>query len=215
MSFHLLHIPTCSYYHSPLTFLPDIKLVVCDGAPDITGLHSFDEYIQSQLFLAEVNIATHVLCPGGTFVAKIFRGRDVGLIYTQLKLLFEKVTCAKPTASRNASIESFVVCQGFTHGKLDADRCLNLELEGGWDEDVGGIGGLREYPGQDVVPTIVPFVACSTLRGLDEMDIPGGVMDSDKSYSFTEAKDALVAPIKPPYEAGIAKAKEAKALKKG
>jgi len=92
---------------------------------------------------------------------------------------------------------------------------LNLDLEGGWDEDVGGIGGLREYPGQVVVPTTVPFVACSTIRGQEMMDIPGGVMDSDKSYSFTEAKDALVAPIKPPYEAGIAKAKEAKALKKG
>ena len=27
-------------------------LVVCDGAPDVTGLHDMDEYIQAQLLLA-------------------------------------------------------------------------------------------------------------------------------------------------------------------
>ena len=48
-------------------------LVVCDGAPDVTGLHDIDEYIQAQLLLAALNITTHLLKPGGTFVAKIFR----------------------------------------------------------------------------------------------------------------------------------------------
>ena len=48
-------------------------LVVCDGAPDVTGLHDIDEYIQAQLLLAALNITTHVLKQGGTFVAKIFR----------------------------------------------------------------------------------------------------------------------------------------------
>jgi cell division protein FtsJ len=55
----------------------DIKadLVVCDGAPDVTGLHDMDEYVQAQLILAAVNISTFLLREGGTFVAKIFRGR--------------------------------------------------------------------------------------------------------------------------------------------
>jgi 23S rRNA U2552 (ribose-2'-O)-methylase RlmE/FtsJ len=44
---------------------------VCDGAPDVTGLHDIDEYVQFQLLLAAVNITTHVLRPGGTFVAKV------------------------------------------------------------------------------------------------------------------------------------------------
>jgi len=55
----------------------DVKadLVVCDGAPDVTGLHDMDEYVQAQLILAAVNISTFLLREGGTFVAKIFRGR--------------------------------------------------------------------------------------------------------------------------------------------
>lgn len=37
------------------------ELVVCDGAPDVTGLHDIDEYVQGQLLLAAINISTHVL----------------------------------------------------------------------------------------------------------------------------------------------------------
>lgn len=52
----------------------------------VQGLHDIDEYIQSQLLLAALNITTHVLRPGGTFVAKIFRGKDISLLYSQLKV---------------------------------------------------------------------------------------------------------------------------------
>jgi tRNA (cytidine32/guanosine34-2'-O)-methyltransferase len=58
-----------------------------------------------------VNITTHVLRQGGTFVAKIFRGRDVTLLYAQMRVFFRRVTIAKPKSSRNSSIEAFVVCQ--------------------------------------------------------------------------------------------------------
>ncbi|XP_062542505.1 uncharacterized protein LOC134210474 [Armigeres subalbatus] len=53
------------------------QLVICDGAPDVSSLHDIDEYIQSQLLLAALNITTHVLAEGGTFIARsIFRGQD-------------------------------------------------------------------------------------------------------------------------------------------
>jgi tRNA (cytidine32/guanosine34-2'-O)-methyltransferase len=35
-------------------------LVVCDGAPDVTGLHDIDEFVQAQLLLAALNITTHM-----------------------------------------------------------------------------------------------------------------------------------------------------------
>lgn len=46
-------------------------------------------------------------------MAKIFRARDVDLLYAQLSLLFESVTVAKPRSSRASSLEAFVVCVGF------------------------------------------------------------------------------------------------------
>jgi tRNA (cytidine32/guanosine34-2'-O)-methyltransferase len=89
-------------------------LVVSDGAPDVTGLHDVDEYMQAQLLLAALNITTHILKPNGTFVAKIFRGRDVSLLYSQMRCFFEEVSVAKPKSSRNSSIESFIVCRKFS-----------------------------------------------------------------------------------------------------
>lgn len=70
----------------------------------MTGLHDLDEYVQAQLLLAALNITTHVLAAGGTFVAKIFRGKDVTLLYAQLKIFFTQVSVTKPRSSRNSSI---------------------------------------------------------------------------------------------------------------
>ncbi|RID43097.1 hypothetical protein BRARA_J02929 [Brassica rapa] len=67
-------------------------LVVCDGAPDVTGLHDMDEFVQSQLILAGLTIVTHVLKEGGKFIAKIFRGKDTSLLYSQRLLQSAKIT---------------------------------------------------------------------------------------------------------------------------
>ena len=88
-------------------------LVVCDGAPDVTGMHDLDEFIQSQLLVAAVNITTHILKENGTFVAKVFRGRDVALITSQFRVLFDSVVIVKPRSSRNSSLEAFVVCRNY------------------------------------------------------------------------------------------------------
>lgn len=101
-------------------------LVVCDGAPDVTGLHDMDEFVQSQLILAAMTIVTHVLKPGGAFVAKIFRGKDVSLLYSQLKAFFPMVTCAKPKSSRNSSIGANPGTGQFPSGRArDTPRAVN------------------------------------------------------------------------------------------
>lgn len=89
------------------------QLVISDGAPDVTGLHDLDEYMQSQLIFAAFNIACFMLEDGGTFMAKVFTGRDIEDLFSSLSPFFETVTTMKPRASRAASLESFIVCQGF------------------------------------------------------------------------------------------------------
>lgn len=89
------------------------QLVVCDGAPDVTGQHDLDEFIQSQLLTAALDINKLILEKGGTFVAKIFRGRDITLMIAQFREYFEQVQVVKPKSSRTSSIESFIVCQNF------------------------------------------------------------------------------------------------------
>ncbi|KAF2123939.1 FtsJ-domain-containing protein [Dothidotthia symphoricarpi CBS 119687] len=102
-----------TYDSTTTTASSPVDLVISDGAPDVTGLHDLDIYVQSQLLWAALNLALCVLKPGGKFVAKIFRGKDVDLLYAQLKIVFERVRVAKPRSSRASSIEAFVVCEGF------------------------------------------------------------------------------------------------------
>ncbi|TVY23308.1 putative tRNA (cytidine(32)/guanosine(34)-2'-O)-methyltransferase [Lachnellula hyalina] len=90
-----------------------VDLVLSDGAPDVTGLHDLDIYVQSQLLFAALNLTLCVLRPGGKFVAKIFRGRNVDLLYSQLSIFFEQVVVAKPRSSRASSVEAFIVCLNF------------------------------------------------------------------------------------------------------
>ena len=46
-------------------------------------------------------------------MAKIFRGRNVDLLFAQLKIFFERVVVAKPRSSRASSVEAFIVCLNF------------------------------------------------------------------------------------------------------
>jgi len=135
------------------------ELVVCDGAPDVTGMHDIDEYIQAQLVLSAISFALLLLRPGGTFVAKIFRGKDITLIYAQLKLFFADVYCAKPKSSRNTSVEAFVVARGFRPpADLDTTRFTTLRVGGESDDGLTRGGSER---------LVVPFVACGDLCGYD------------------------------------------------
>lgn len=158
-------------------------LVVCDGAPDVTGLHDLDEYMQAQLLLAALNITLHTLRPGGTFIAKIFRGRDVALLYDQLSSFFKSVTCSKPRSSRNSSIEAFVVCTGLTlppNYKPSLAQPL-LTFAGSPDD----LEGEMKY--------IAPFVACGDLSGYD----------ADATYPAPDEKDrkeVVQAPVGPAYK---------------
>ncbi|KAF1807971.1 uridine-2'-O--methyltransferase TRM7 [Eremomyces bilateralis CBS 781.70] len=98
---------------NPDTPTNPVDLVLCDGAPDVTGLHDMDIYVQSQLLYSALTLAMCILKPGGKFVAKIFRSTtNAQFIWSQMSLVFERVTIAKPKASRSSSLEAFVVCEG-------------------------------------------------------------------------------------------------------
>ncbi|CRL02406.1 CLUMA_CG015209, isoform A [Clunio marinus] len=161
------------------------QLVICDGAPDVTGLHDIDEYIQAQLLLAALNITTHVLSRSGTFVAKIFRGKDTSLLHSQLSIFFKKVAIAKPASSRNSSIEAFVVCQDYQPPDGYIPQKINPMVD---DIEI-----IANETGSEVNRQIIPFIVCGDLRGYDsDMSYP-----LDKKYVHLEP---VQKPIDPAYK---------------
>ncbi|VDD92313.1 unnamed protein product [Enterobius vermicularis] len=170
-------------------------LVVCDGAPDVTGLHSLDEYMQSQLVLAALNIATFVLRDGGTFVAKIFRAKDITLLYAQLKYFFEEVYCAKPRSSRQSSCEAFVVCLKHHLPEGYVPTLTNPMFADDYDECVNSMCGVNRV--------LVPFIACGDLSGWDSdktygLELPTIIYEHDeKRYVY---KPVVQPPTDPAYK---------------
>lgn len=134
------------------------QVVVSDGAPDVTGVHDIDEFVQAELLAAALNITTHVLEEGGSFVAKIFRCQQYDLLATQLKVFFTNVSCSKPKSSRTQSNEAFVVCQGFKMPEGYTPVMTSYLLPR---------YGLEEGEPHD--PVLVPFLTCGDLSGYDAL----------------------------------------------
>uniref|UniRef100_A0A915DAH0 Putative tRNA (cytidine(32)/guanosine(34)-2'-O)-methyltransferase n=1 Tax=Ditylenchus dipsaci TaxID=166011 RepID=A0A915DAH0_9BILA len=148
------------------------NLVICDGAPDVTGLHAFDEYLQSQLVFSAFNITSYILETGGTFISKIFRAKNVTLLYAQMKMFFREVYCAKPRSSRQSSCEAFIVCKGYNPPEGYKPNLSNPVLAQDYDKAVDQFTGINR--------TLVPFMACGDLSGFS----PGlcKQLDSDRTY---------------------------------
>ncbi|QGI78167.1 hypothetical protein CEK25_004896 [Fusarium fujikuroi] len=194
-----------------------VDLVLSDGAPDVTGLHDLDIYVQSQLLFAALNLALCVLKPGGKFVAKIFRGRNVDVLYAQLKIFFEKVIVAKPRSSRASSVEAFIVCINFQppagfraslEEPLGVGTRLDEMLKKKGDVDMQdsmikdeGVVEMEVYDEttEDTERStrwVAPFIACGDLSAFD----------SDASYQLPEdyvSLDPVQPPIAPPYKRAI------------
>lgn len=88
-------------------------VVLCDGASDTTGLHYKDDAMNYLLLQSSFGITTHVLKRGGSFICKIFYGKNSHYWATQMLNFFSKVSIAKPQASRLSSNEAFMVCQDY------------------------------------------------------------------------------------------------------
>ncbi|KAF6162607.1 hypothetical protein GIB67_003153 [Kingdonia uniflora] len=169
-------------------------LVVCNGAPDVTGLHDMDEFVQSLLILAGLTIVTHVLREGEKFIAKIFWGKDTSHMYCQLKLLFSVVTFAKPKDTRNSSIEAFAVYENYspTEGFNPKDLHHLLEKVGtpSGADDLDCSSGWLEGPNK----VYIPFLACEDLSGYD----------SGSSYPLPTVAEGCSYPSLDPVQPSIA-----------
>jgi len=202
-----------SFDPASVTASHPVDLVISDGAPDVTGLHDLDTYVQSQLLWAALNLALCVLKPGGKFVAKIFRGKDVDLLYAQLKIVFERVTVAKPRSSRASSVEAFIVCTGFCppagfKASLDNPLGAGTKLQGQNRQRTephrtvrsDGITevelGSDDEDDEETRRWIAPFLACGDLSAYD----------ADASYHLPKDRvslDPVQPPTAPPYKKAL------------
>ena len=177
------------------------QLIVCDGAPDVTGLHDLDEYLQSQLLLAATQITFRLLEVGGTFVAKIFTqhpqaglGASLGnmdlkgarpatsgaLLADQLRTFFDRVDIAKPRSSRLGSVEHFLVCLGFRPPQNLPAGIVGSLAEEAQTTESSATGKTEDEAREDLVR-----YAQKLRSQLQRPDQPQGASASDKELLAT------------------------------
>lgn len=88
-------------------------IVLSDMAAPTTGHPPTDHARIVHMCEVALDFALEVLAPGGTFVAKVFKGGTERGLLDLLKKSFEQVRHAKPAASRAESAETYVIATGF------------------------------------------------------------------------------------------------------
>ncbi|OCF41647.1 CAMK protein kinase [Kwoniella heveanensis CBS 569] len=127
-------------------------LVVCDGAPDVTGVHDLDAYLHSQLLLAAITLSLTLLAPHGTLIFKIF----LSPLDPQAALLASQLRCFFPsppaTASEAVSFQEFDLL-----------------------EDAAAVGDSRAVTGASISGSIERQKANIGKEGYDALGRRGGV----------------------------------------
>ena len=88
-------------------------LVLCDMAPNISGVDSADQAASMYLVELALEMCRQALKPGGVFVTKVFQGAGSEQYLKQVRAAFDKVSIRKPAASRPKSREVYFVAKGF------------------------------------------------------------------------------------------------------
>ena len=84
-------------------------LVLCDAAPNTSGIPFVDHAGSIRLGLASLEIARQFLREGGAFVVKIFQGEDLPKFVKLTRQFFQTVQIFRPEASRKESTEHYVI----------------------------------------------------------------------------------------------------------
>ena len=124
------HLPGVALLH--MNFLdddaPDKLIELLGAAPDIvlsdmaaptTGHRQTDHIRTMHLCEVAADFAVKVLKPGGHFLSKTFQGGTENELLNLLKRNFKTVHHVKPPASRDESVELYILAKGFK-GRAEA-----------------------------------------------------------------------------------------------
>jgi 23S rRNA (uridine2552-2'-O)-methyltransferase len=89
------------------------EIVLSDMAAPTTGHRQTDHLRTMHLCETAADFAISVLVPGGHFLAKTFQGGTEADLLNRLKQNFRSVHHIKPPASRDESVELYLLAKGF------------------------------------------------------------------------------------------------------
>ena len=95
-------------------------VVLSDLAPKLTGVRARDDARAQALAEHTLELAAHILKPGGTLVIKLFMSDALPRYVARLRIVFGHVRTTRPDATRKGSDEMYTIASGF-RGTARAD----------------------------------------------------------------------------------------------
>ena len=89
-----------------------VDLVICDMAPNISGVGVADQARSMHLVELALEFAVQCLKPGGDFLVKVFQGAGFEAFLKEMRQHFDQVATRKPQASRGRSNEVYLLGKG-------------------------------------------------------------------------------------------------------
>jgi len=127
--------------------------VVSDMAPNMTGEYDLDHARSVHLAREAFDVALDLLGSGGDFAVKVFDGRDLAALETDIDAEFEYVRQLRPNASRDTSSELYLVAKNrLTAPVRTGDTCtVEIEALGDEGDGIAHVEGFTLFvPGTDV-----------------------------------------------------------------
>ncbi|MGH8427753.1 MAG: RlmE family RNA methyltransferase [Gammaproteobacteria bacterium] len=98
-------------------------VVLCDLAPNLTGIRDVDAANEAELGDLAAGIAAAALKPGGVLLLKTFEGPAAAQLQHRLRGEYRRVRHLKPAASKARSREFYLLAEGFRPGpEIAAER---------------------------------------------------------------------------------------------
>ncbi|WVN89228.1 uncharacterized protein L203_104446 [Cryptococcus depauperatus CBS 7841] len=155
-------------------------LVVCDGAPDVTGVHDLDAYLHSQLLLAALTLSLTLLSPGATLIFKIFLSPldpKAEFLASQLRCFFPG---SPPTRDESPVFSEFNVIEDVEEKRQGVDQ--QGRRGGVWvRKPRSSRGGSAEafIVCRNFDPSTIPLPAMSSPTVLDKLRNTTGTLTLD------------------------------------
>lgn len=92
-------------------------VVLCDIAPNITGVREVDAAHEAELCGLAAEVAAASLKPGGALLIKLFAGAGSTGVHERIGREYRQVRRLKPQASRARSSEFYLLARGFRGGR--------------------------------------------------------------------------------------------------
>lgn len=86
-------------------------VVLSDLSPNISGVASADQARAAELVRMALGFCGQQLKPGGAFLVKVFQGEEFAGVLKEMKGSFRDVKTIKPSASREASRETYLLAR--------------------------------------------------------------------------------------------------------